>query len=416
MISSEWIYAIVSVLCAALLAFSATPAVRVLAFKINAIDRAKDGRRMHKEPIPRIGGLAMFFGFFVATLVFCDITRDLVAVWAGGFVLVLLGILDDIHNLKPWMKAIVQFAVAFIPVSQGMQISFLYMFDKMVLLGNWSIPVTVIWIVAITNAVNLIDGLDGLACGVSAICSASISCVMLLKGDLVSATITIILTASCIGFIPFNKNPARIFMGDTGALFLGYTLAVVSVGGLFKVNTVISFLVPMAVFALPLFDTANAIIRRVLSGRSPFSPDRGHLHHKLVDMGFSHRESVKILYAVCSLMGLVSIVFTGTVSSDDVPMSPAFTDTLSDGMRVYKAIILLVVAVGILIVNFVMMKNPVSRLHSGLFEDEKESAYRRLQRQVEIATNIAEYGGNKSTNDDETDENSEDETDKGDNK
>ena len=139
----------------------------------------------------------------------------------------------------------------------------------------------------------------------------------------------------------------------------------------------------MTVFALPLFDTANAIVRRVLSGRSPFSPDRGHLHHKLVDMGFTHKESVKILYAVCALMGLVSVVFT---------------DTMFDQTRLYKAIILLVIAVGVLIVNFVMMKNPVSRLRSGLFDDEKKSAYRRLKRQVEIATSIAEHNESKDKN------------------
>ena len=346
MISSEWIYAIVSVLCAALLAFSATPAVRVLAFKINAIDRAKDGRRMHKEPIPRIGGLAMFFGFFVATLVFCDITRDLVAVWAGGFVLVLLGILDDIHNLKPWMKAIVQFAVAFIPVSQGMQISFLYMFDKMVLLGNWSIPVTVIWIVAITNAVNLIDGLDGLACGVSTICAISLTVVMLLGGNLYYALLTAILAGSCAGFLPFNANPAKIIMGDTGALFLGYTLSVLSVGGVFKMDAVLAFVIPLAIFGLPLFDTTFAIVRRVAHGKSPFTADRGHLHHRLIDMGFGHKQSVRILYSISGTLGIAAVLL---MESSFVP-----------------AITLVVADLGLYVALYFIMRNKDLRKLTGL--------------------------------------------------
>lgn len=308
MAHKEWLYTLVSILCAALLAYSATPAVRVLAFKINAIDRAKDGRRMHKEPIPRIGGLAIFFGFFVSTLAFASFSRELLAVWIGGILLVLLGIVDDIHALKPWVKGIVQIAVAFIPVSQGLQITFLHLFDKIIPLGVFSIPVTVIWIVAITNAVNLIDGLDGLACGVSTICAISLSVVMLLGGNADYALLTAILAASCAGFLPFNSNPAKIIMGDTGALFLGYTLSVLSVGGVFKMDAILSFLIPLAIFGLPLFDTMFAIIRRVAHGKSPFAADRGHLHHRLVDMGFGHKQSVRILYSISGTLGIAAVL------------------------------------------------------------------------------------------------------------
>ncbi len=380
-------YVLAAAICAALVAFATTPPVRALAYFIGAIDVPLDKRRMHKKPTPLIGGLAIYFGFTLASALFCEYTGNLVAIWIGGTILVLVGIFDDKYRLSALLKLFIQIGVALVAVFVcDVSISYVTLFGKTIILGMWEVPVTVLWIVALTNAINLIDGLDGLACGISAICSASISGVMLLAGDYTSAMLTIILTASCLGFFPFNRNPARIFMGDTGALFLGYSLSIISVGGLFKVHTAISFLLPLIVFALPLFDTFNAIIRRVLSGRSPFSPDKGHLHHKLVAMGFTQKESVKILYAICALMGLVSVVFT---------------DTLFNQTRTLKAIILFAAAIIILYVNYVVMKNPASRLHSGLFEDEKKTAYRKLKRKVEIATILADRKdeGTESTTD-----------------
>jgi len=380
-------------MCAALTSFTCTPPVRTLAYRIGAIDVPLDKRRMHKKPIPLIGGLAIYIGFFLATAIFCEYNSTLSSIWIGGSILVFVGILDDRFKLSALLKLFIQIGAALVAVGCGVSISYITIFGEMIEMGIFEIPVTVIWIVGLTNAINLIDGLDGLACGISAICSASISCVMILAGDVTSAMLTIILTASCIGFIPFNRHPARIFMGDTGSLFLGYSLAVISASGLFKLHTVISFLVPLAVFALPLFDTFNAIIRRVLSGRSPFSPDKGHLHHKLVEMGFTQKESVKILYAVCALMGLVSLVFS---------------DATADDSRLIKAVVLLVAAVVILYINYMIMKNPVSRLRSGLFEDEKKTAYRRLKRKVEIATIVADniqtgHHDNKKTDKGESD-------------
>lgn len=370
------LYVLTAALCAALVSFSCTPPVRALAYRIGAIDVPLDKRRMHKKPTPLIGGLAIYIAFTLSSAIFCEYSNTLIAIWIGGTILVAVGILDDRFRLSALLKLGIQIIAALAAVACGVTISHITVFGRVIIMGVWEIPVTVIWIVGLTNAINLIDGLDGLACGISAICSASISCVMLLVGDITSAILTIILTASCIGFIPFNRNPARIFMGDTGSLFLGYTLSVISASGLFKLHTVISFLVPMTVFALPLFDTVNAIFRRILSGRSPFSPDKGHLHHKLVEMGFTHKESVKILYAICALMGLVSIVFT---------------DTMFHSTRLIKAIVLMAAAIIILYVNYMVMKNPVSRLHSGLFEDEKKTAFRKLKRKVEIATMLADH-------------------------
>ena len=352
---TNFVYSALAVLCAGLIAFTMTPPVRVLAFRIGAVDIPLDQRRMHKKPIPRIGGLAIFFGFTASTMIFCNPTKELLTIWIGGFVLVALGILDDVFRLPAMLKFVVQIGAAVIAVVNGVVRDHISIGGNYVMFGVWRIPITILWIVGLTNAINLIDGLDGLACGVSAISSASLFCVVLLNGDLHSAMITAILTASCIGFMPFNKNPAKIFMGDTGALFLGFTLAVMSVQGVFKLHTVISFLVPLSIFALPLLDTTVAIIRRVAHGKSPFSPDRGHLHHKLVDMGFTQKNAVRILYAICALLGLVAVVFT---------------DTIFDSSRLVKAVLVLILALIVFLFNYLIIKSPNLRVHTGLFDDE----------------------------------------------
>lgn len=347
------IIAIVAVACAALVSYTTTPPVRLLAFRIGAIDIPTDARRMHKKPIPRIGGLAIFAGFLVASLVFCEPSAQLFAIWIGGAILVILGILDDIFRLPAWIKLIVQLCVAGIAVSFGILIEHISFFGTQINFGYFSIPITMFWIVGLSNAINLIDGLDGLSCGISAITSFSIFMVMLITGDFTSALITAILTGACLGFMPYNRNPAKIFMGDTGALFLGYTLSIIAVQGLFKLHTMLSFLVPISIFALPIFDTLIAIIRRVLHGQSPFHPDRGHFHHRLVDMGFSHKEAVKILYAISALMGLVAVTYTDAMFQES-------------STRIWKTLVLLIVAFAILILIFICMKKPSTRILSGL--------------------------------------------------
>jgi len=358
-IITSLIIAIVAVACAALVSYTTTPPVRLLAFRIGAIDIPTDARRMHKKPMPRIGGLAIFAGFLVATLVFCEPSSQLFAIWIGGGILVVLGILDDIFRLPALIKLIVQLCVAGIAVSFGILIEHITLFGAHIEFGYFAIPITMLWIVGLSNAINLIDGLDGLSCGVSAITSISIFMVMLITGDYTAALITAILTGSCLGFLPYNKNPAKIFMGDTGALFLGYTLSIISVQGLFKLHTMLSFLVPVSIFALPIFDTLIAIIRRLLHGQSPFHPDRGHFHHKLVDMGFSHKEAVKILYAISGLMGLVAATYTEAMFQES-------------STRIWKTVILLVAAVIILVLIFICMKKPSTRILSGLAEHVSE--------------------------------------------
>ncbi|MGN1345555.1 MAG: MraY family glycosyltransferase, partial [Eubacteriales bacterium] len=325
------LYGIVAVVCAALLAYTMTPVVRVIAFKIGAVDVPLDNRRIHKKPIPRIGGLAIYLSFALTTVIFCELSQELFTIWIGGAILVILGILDDIYRLRAWIKLIVQIGVAIFAVFNGCVIDHVNLGGVYVQFGILSAPLTVLWIAGLTNAINFIDGLDGLACGVSAISSLSLLAVVVLQGDFTSAIICAILVGSCFGFLPFNQNPARIFMGDTGALFLGYTLAVMSVHGVFKLHTVLAFLIPFAIFALPIFDTMFAIFRRILSGKSPFAPDRGHIHHRLIDMGFTQKESVKILYAICGILGLVAVFCT---------------EAMFDTMRVSKALLIAVIALG----------------------------------------------------------------------
>ena len=353
------IIAVIAVVCAALVAYTTTPPVRLLAFRIGAIDIPTDARRMHKKPTPRIGGLAIFAGFLVATLVFCEPSAQLYSIWIGGGILAILGVLDDIFRLSAWIKLIVQLCVAGIAVSFGILIDHITFAGAVIEFGYFSIPVTMLWIVGLSNAINLIDGLDGLSCGISAITSVSIFMVMLITGDFTSALITAILTGACLGFLPYNKNPAKIFMGDTGALFLGYTLSIISVQGLFKLHTMLSFLVPLSIFALPILDTFIAIFRRVLHGQSPFHPDRGHFHHKLVDMGFTHKEAVRLLYAISAIMGLVAVTYTDAIFQEATT-------------KLWKTLIILAAAIIIIILVFICMKKPSTRILSGLAEHLSE--------------------------------------------
>ena len=388
------IYWFIAVLCSGLIAYTMTPAVRVLAFRIGAIDIPLDSRRMHSKPIPRIGGLAIFTAFAATTVIFCDPSSQLWSIWIGGAVLIIIGILDDVFRLPALVKLAAQIGAAFVPVVFGVRIENISMAGKYIQFGNWSIPITVLWIVGLTNAINLLDGLDGLACGVSAICSSSLFLVIILSGDVMNAMIVAILASSCIGFLPFNKNPARIFMGDTGALFLGYTLAIISISGVFKLHTIISFFVPMAIFALPLFDTSFAFFRRLTHGRSPFAPDRSHLHHKLVDMGFTQKNAVRILYAITALLGLVAVVFTNSVSKEAFRL---------------KALLVLLLAVVVFLLNLLVIQNPLFRVHTGLFDDEpmppevekiiSEAEKKRAEENVSAdVTNEEARGGDKSAN------------------
>ena len=303
---------------AAVLSYFFTPPVKNFAHKVGAIDVPKDARRMHKKPIPRLGGLAIYGGFLCSILIFGQLDETMLCVLLGAAIIVALGIFDDVLALGAKLKFVVQIVAAAIPVCIGdLQIGLFTNLNPLsdtpfVHLGILAVPVTIIWIVGITNAGNLIDGLDGLAVGVSSIAAITMLAVALLTGNMPIAITMAALAGACIGFMPYNLNPAKIFMGDTGSTFLGYMLATVSIMGLFKFYAVISFAVPFLILGLPIFDTANAIIRRVAAGRSPMSPDRGHVHHKLIDMGFNQKQAVAILYAISATLGLTAVVLTSS--------------------------------------------------------------------------------------------------------
>lgn len=304
-----------ALIVALIVALVATPVVKSLAFKMGAMDVPKDNRRMHDHPIPRMGGLAIFLGFLLSVLLFAEITPQLRGMLLGSVIIVVLGIFDDIYSLPAMFKFVVQIVAALVAVFSGNVIQTLsnpniFSSDLYWDLGVLSIPVSVIWIVAITNAVNLIDGLDGLACGVSAISSMTLLVISLAISDGPVAILMAALTGGCLGFLPYNMNPAKIFMGDTGSTFLGFILAVVSIQGLFKLYTIISFAVPFLMLGLPIFDTCFAFIRRIAHGQSPMHADRSHVHHRLIDMGLNQKQAVAVLYMISAILGLSAVVLT----------------------------------------------------------------------------------------------------------
>jgi UDP-GlcNAc:undecaprenyl-phosphate/decaprenyl-phosphate GlcNAc-1-phosphate transferase len=325
----------ISFTLAFIVAFSATPLAKSLAFRIGAVDIPKDNRRMHKQPIARLGGFAIITGFFVSIL-FSVISskllktgtaivfdRQFTGLIAGAGIIAILGVIDDIKSLSAKLKLPIQIIAALIVAMTGTRIDFVTNpFSEIGIstFGPWiSYPITIFWIVGITNAINFIDGLDGLAAGVSSIASLSLFFVSVMRPDpdIGTAVLAAILAGSTMGFLPYNFNPAKIFMGDTGATFLGFMLGTISIQGTYKSYTAIAIAVPILVLALPLFDTLFAILRRIASGKSPMTADRGHLHHRLVDMGLTQRQSVSVIYIASAALGLCAVVldYKGPVSA-----------------------------------------------------------------------------------------------------
>lgn len=305
------LYMIIAALCSFCISISLTPVIRTLAYKFKVTDVPKDKRRMHTKEMPLMGGLAIFLAFAVVTLIFCEIDKRVIGMLLGATLIVVTGIIDDKYDMNAFLKLFLEIASAVIAVMSGITMEHITLFGRTIQFGALSGIVSVFWIVALTNAINLIDGLDGLSCGVSTIASITLL-ISLLSSDTPSNIIVMIaiLAGACIGFLPFNFNPARIFMGDTGALFLGYTMSVLSIFGLFKFNAIVSLWVPFLVFALPIVDTAFAFTRRILKGQSPFTADRGHLHHRLIDRGFDQKHAVLILYAISGISGIAAILIS----------------------------------------------------------------------------------------------------------
>jgi UDP-GlcNAc:undecaprenyl-phosphate/decaprenyl-phosphate GlcNAc-1-phosphate transferase len=292
-----------------------TPTVRTLAIRYNFVDLPDNNRKVHKSPIPRVGGIAVasaYFGSLLMVLAFLSYERPELSASFGAFksiapaalVIFFIGLADDIFNLKPWHKFAGQFVAAGIVVSGGVHI---HQFAAFHLHPMLLTAVTVIWLVGCTNAVNLIDGLDGLAGGISLLATMTVLIASLVSGDIGLAIATAPLAGALIGFLVFNFNPASIFLGDSGSLLLGFLLGCYSVLWSGKSVTTLDMVAPFMVLAVPLLDTSMAITRRFLRGQPIFKADRSHIHHRLLARGLSHRSTVLRLYAAAGIAGLLSL-------------------------------------------------------------------------------------------------------------
>ena len=309
----------IAFLLAFITAFVITPYTIKLAKKVGGVDIPKDNRRMHHKPMPKLGGLAVITGFLVS-VIYLLITSS----WEGtiqlfgeeqygikllGFLLgiLILGItcyIDDTKGVKPLVKLAGQTLGEIVVVAFGIRIDNITIpfFEQIGLNTAVSNIITVIWIVGVTNAINLIDGLDGLSSGISLISCISLLIIFALNGSPYIAIILVTaLAGALVGFLPFNFNPAKTFIGDTGSNFLGFTLSIISILGIAKTYTAAVILLPVIVLGLPLFDTVFAIIRRIVKAKSikaVFQADKGHLHHKIVAKGFTQKQAVFILYGI----------------------------------------------------------------------------------------------------------------------
>ncbi|WP_456277616.1 glycosyltransferase family 4 protein [Bacillus sp. AK128] len=286
-----------------------TPLVKKLAFKIGATDRPNQ-RKVHLKIMPRLGGLAIYISFIIGIIILKPGNELFLPILVGSIIIMITGILDDIYELSAKIKLGGQLAAALVVVLSGLQVEYINLpFDAQLQFGFLSIPLTILWIVGITNAINLIDGLDGLAAGVSSIALITISFMAILKGDAFVAGMGFILLGSTLGFLVYNFFPAKIFMGDTGALFLGYMISVLSLLG-FKNVTAISFIIPVIILGVPISDTLFAIIRRIVNKQPLSAPDKSHLHHCLLRFGYSHRQTVLIIYGMSAIFGVSAVIFT----------------------------------------------------------------------------------------------------------
>lgn len=351
---TDYVLIVCAFITALIVSFLGTPVAKTIAYKIGAIDVPKDTRRMHKKPIPRLGGIAIFAGFYISSIIFDTgyMTREIRGMLIGAIVIIALGMFDDVLALAAKKKFLIQIVATLIPTICGVRITHIPNFfdpnGASFILPVWAqYIVTVFWMLAILNSVNLIDGLDGLAVGVSGIMATCVMIIVILLQSPAVAILAAGLAGACLGFVPYNFNPAKMFMGDTGSMFIGYTLAVMSIMGLFKAYAIIAFAIPFLIFGLPIFDMVFVSIRRILSGKSPMSADKTHLHHRLIDLGFSQKKTVLIMYGVAAVLSLTAVLIAG------------------EGF-IRAAILVLIVFIVIMLVSIIAYKHKV---HKQIKED-----------------------------------------------
>lgn len=289
-----------------------TPIVKKIAFHINAIDKPDNKRKVHHKIIPRLGGLAIFLAFLMGYMLFAPKTTQMLSVLIGGFIIILVGMIDDINELSAFKKLIGQVIAACVVVFYG-NITFADMtiFGIQFEFGIFAYPLAVLFIVAIINAINFADGLDGLAAGTSTIYFITIGIISYIMNKLggLDIILSLIMVGSCLGFLFYNFAPASIFMGDTGSMFLGFIISIIALLG-FKTATITSLIIPLLLLFVPILDTILAMSRRVIKGESISKADRQHIHHQLLKRTHSTRKTVLIMYLINILFATVSIFYT----------------------------------------------------------------------------------------------------------
>ncbi|MDO5707641.1 MAG: MraY family glycosyltransferase [Andreesenia angusta] len=297
-----------------IISFIATPFAKKIAIILGAIDDPKrDDRRAHTKPTPRLGGLAIYIAATISIFIFEDLSSEIIGLLIGSSLIAITGVIDDIKDLPAKIKLLIQIIAAIILYYFGIRIEIISdpifsEYGYLSLVWYLSFPITIIWIVGVTNTINLIDGLDGLSAGISAIAGISMGVVAILDGNTVAASLSFILAGSALGFLPYNFNPASIFMGDTGALYLGFVLSAISIEGAVKSTTAVAFICPILILGLPILDTFLAMFRRFRSGKPIMGADRGHIHHRLIDQGFTQRKTVVFLYGAGIAFGILAII------------------------------------------------------------------------------------------------------------
>ena len=306
---------LISCLEALLVGLVMTRVAKVLALRFGVVDKP-GARRVHQGVVPRMGGLGIYCGFIAGSLVYIishpnlALTGEALGLLISASIVFLTGLVDDVRSIRPTSKLAGQLMAALVFVSFGGYVKFFSnpFGGDILYLDYWGIPVTVLWLVGISNAVNLIDGLDGLAGGVSIISACTMGVVSLSHGYYMPAALLFVLAASTLGFLRYNFSPASIFMGDSGSLTLGYVLGAIAIMGFAKGATMIALVIPILILAIPIMDTFFAIIRRLLEHKPIMQPDKGHLHHRLLAKGLSHKQTVLIIYAITMFMGCIAIL------------------------------------------------------------------------------------------------------------
>jgi UDP-GlcNAc:undecaprenyl-phosphate/decaprenyl-phosphate GlcNAc-1-phosphate transferase len=319
----------IAFLLAFITSYVITPYTIRFAKKIGALDLPKSKRKIHNHPMPRLGGLAVIAGFLVSTIYLLIVMSlektlnlfgpdnyymKLIGFFIGLLIIAIFCFFDDWKGIPPYVKLTGQILAALVVAFSGIRIDRIVIYNSTPIVTDeiFSIVLTVIWIVGITNAINLIDGLDGLSSGICLISCLSLLIIFTLNDSpLIAILLITALGGALVGFLPFNFNPAKTFIGDTGSNFLGYALSIISILGIAKTYTAIVLIAPLIVFALPLFDTVSAIFRRLIKTKSikgVFKADKEHLHHKLMKMGYTQKQAVFILYGISATFGMFAII------------------------------------------------------------------------------------------------------------